>query len=190
MNLLIKAIKHFHTVNKHRWYVFLYSIKAGIPFRGLVHDLSKYSPIEFFESVKFFDGGRSPIYFAKLEKGYSAAWLHHKGRNKHHYEYWEDINKDARFGAFMPYKYAVECICDRLAAGRVYNGKNFNYKQPYEYWDKVDKKSPIKIHPGIYEFIEVVLNNIAKDGIDNSLNSKYLKKVYNDISKKYMKFDD
>ena len=90
----------------------------------------------------------------------------------------------------MPYKYAVECICDRLAAGRVYNGKNFNYKQPYEYWDKVDKKSPIKIHPGIYEFIEVVLNNIAKDGIDNSLNSKYLQKVYNDISKKYMKADN
>lgn len=185
MNLFTKTFKHFHTVNKHRWFVFLYSIKAGIPFRGLVHDLSKYSPTEFFESVKYYDGSKSPIHFAKLDKGYSVAWLHHKGRNKHHYEYWEDLNKDGRYGSFIPYKYAVECICDKLSAGRVYNGKNFNNNQPLDYWNKVDKKSLIKIHPGIAEFTEVILTKISTDGINDTLNSKYLKKVYNEIKKKY-----
>lgn len=183
MNIFVKFCKHFHLVNKHRWYVFLYSIKAGIPFRGLVHDLSKYSPTEFFESVKYFNGSRSPIHYAKIDKGYSDAWLHHKGRNKHHFEYWEDINKDGRYGAFIPYKFIVECICDKLAACRVYNGKNFNKKQPLEYWNEVDKKGSIKIHPGIAEFTELVLIKISIDGINNTLNSKYLKNTYNKVSK-------
>lgn len=186
MNLLINVFKHFHLINKHRWYVFLYSIKAGIPFRGFIHDLSKYSPIEFFESVKYYNGSRSPIHYAKLEKGYSEAWLHHKGRNKHHFEYWEDVNKNGRFGAFIPYKYAVECICDKLSAGRVYNGKKFNLDQPLEYWNRVDKKSVIQIHPGIAEFIETILSEISDHGINDILNSKHLKEVYNKIKKKYV----
>ena len=185
MNSLVKAVKHFHTVNKHKWYVFIYSCKAGIPFRGFIHDLSKYSPTEFFESVKYFDGSKSPIHFAKLDKGYSDAWLHHKGRNKHHFEYWEDLNRDGRFGAFIPYKYAVECICDKISACKVYNGKKFNNNQPLEYWNNVDKQSVLKIHPAIAEFTETVLTKISEDGINNTLNSKYLKETYNKIRTRY-----
>ena len=185
MNVIVKAFKHFHTVNKHRFYVFIYSIKAGIPFRGLVHDLSKYSPTEFFESVKYFDGHKSPIHFAKLDKGYSNAWLHHKGMNKHHFEYWEDVNKDGKFGAFIPYKYAVESICDKLAAGKVYTGKNFNKEQPLKYWNNVDNNGLIKIHPGIIEFTDTVLTKISKVGINDTLKPSYLKKTYNEIYNKY-----
>ena len=178
--------KHLHTVNKHRWEVFKLSIKVGIPFRGLVHDLSKYSYEEFSESVKYYaDGKYSPLLKCKKETGYSKAWLHHKGRNKHHFEYWEDINETERYGVFIPYKYIVECICDRLAAGKVYLGKNFNNKEPLEYWNNNKKKGLIKIHPGIIEFIETVLTKISVDGIDASLNSKYLKKTYYEIRKKY-----
>lgn len=185
MKLLINVFKHFHTINKHRWYVFLYSIKAGIPISGLIHDLSKYSLTEFIESIKYFDGSRSPIYYTKKEKGYSLAWLHHKGRNKHHFEYWEDINKDGRFGSLISYKYAVECICDKLSACKTYNGKKFNNKQPLEYWNRVDKNRDIKIHPIIIEFMETVLNKIAKDGINNTLKPKYLKSKYKEIKNNY-----
>ena len=83
--------KHFNTVIKHKGYVFIYSCKAGIPYRGIVHDLSKFSPTEFFESAKYFQGNRSPIAEAKRVNGYSKAWLHHKGRNKHHWQYWYDV---------------------------------------------------------------------------------------------------
>ena len=183
MNIIVKTFKHLHLVNKHRFYVFKYSIKAGIPFRGLVHDLSKYSPTEFFESVKYFDGHRSPIHFAKIDKGYSKAWLHHKGRNKHHLEYWEDVIDGKRVGVVMPYKYVVECICDKLAASKTYNGKNFNIKQPLEYWESINKKMPVEIHPKTIKFIDTVLIKISKDGINKTLKPKYLKKAYKSIEK-------
>ena len=81
MHIIVKAWKHFCLVNKHRFLVFQLSIKAGIPWRGFIHDLSKYSPTEFWESAKYFNGKKSPISVCRLDKGYSLAWLHHKGRN-------------------------------------------------------------------------------------------------------------
>lgn len=185
MNFFTKCIKHFNLVNKHRWYVFVFSVRAGIPIRGLLHDLSKYSPTEFFESVKFFNGHRSPIYYAKKNIGYSKAWLHHKGRNKHHLEYWEDISENVRFGAFIPYKYLVECICDRLSAGKTYNGKRWANDQPLNYWNNIDKKSTLKIHPGVVEFMDTVLNDVSKVGINKTLKPAYLRKLYNEIYSKY-----
>lgn len=89
-------IKHFNLVNKHRFIVFKLCLKAGIPFRGLVHDLSKYSFTEFFESAKYFTGNCSPIKICKKDIGYSKAWLHHKGRNKHHHEYWYDYSLEEK----------------------------------------------------------------------------------------------
>ena len=85
-NIITNAIKHFNLINRHRWLVFKLCCKAGIPYRGLVHDLSKYSFTEFWESAKYYNGNMSPILFAKKKQGYSKAWLHHKGRNKHHAE--------------------------------------------------------------------------------------------------------
>ena len=88
--MLRKIIKQFNTVTKHKWIVFKLCIKAGIPLHGIIHDLSKYSPAEFWEAAKYYNGIKSPIVYARNENGYSKAWLHHKGRNKHHFEYWYD----------------------------------------------------------------------------------------------------
>ena len=81
-----KFFGHLKTVCKHKYYVFKYCCKAGIPVEGIFHDMSKFSPIEFWESVKYYQGNRSPIDACKEENGWSACWLHHKGRNKHHYQ--------------------------------------------------------------------------------------------------------
>ena len=86
------VVEHFCTITKHRWVVFKLCTKVGEPWRGLVHDLSKYSPTEFWEGVKYFNGHHSPITDCKKDKGYSEAWLHHKGRNKHHADYWVDMS--------------------------------------------------------------------------------------------------
>ena len=88
--IILNVFRHIKTVMTHKFYVFIFACKAGIPFRGLVHDMSKFSPSEFFESVKYYQGNGSPISAAKKENGYSKAWLHHKGRNKHHWQYWYD----------------------------------------------------------------------------------------------------
>lgn len=89
-NYIINTFRHFKKVCTHKHWVFYYCCKVGIPFQGLVHDLSKFSPTEFWESVKYYQGTSSPIDACKKENGWSAAWMHHKGRNKHHYEYWQD----------------------------------------------------------------------------------------------------
>ena len=113
---------HLSVVTRHKWGVFKNCVRCGIPMRGILHDLSKFSPQEFFESVKYFQGNRSPIGASRRANGMSRAWLHHKGRNKHHTEYWFDA--ECAEQPLMPYKYAVECVCDKLAATKTYAGKN------------------------------------------------------------------
>ena len=107
--MIKNIIGHTKTVAKHKWIVFKLACRAGIPWRGFVHDLSKFSPTEFGESVKYYVGVHSPITEAKKDKGYSEAWLHHKGRNKHHLEYW--IDSDANpVVPVIPYKYIVALV--------------------------------------------------------------------------------
>lgn len=185
MNIVKKIIKHTLLVSKHKWLVFKLSVKAGIPFRGLIHDMSKFSPTEFFESVKYYNGHRSPLHECRENIGYSKAWLHHKGRNKHHFEYWEDLSKNERIGVFLPYKYIVEAICDKIAAGMAYNGKNWTKEEPFKYWTNIEKPGPTVKHPATIEFVDKVLKKVSDDGLDSAINSKYLKSVYRDVCEKY-----
>lgn len=177
--------KHLNLVNKHRWYVFKLSIKAGIPLRGLLHDLSKYSYEEFIISYKYFDGHKSPIKVMRNQLGYSTVWLHHKGRNKHHFEYWEDVTSEKRIGVFIPYKYIVESICDKIAAGMAYKGKSWTKEEPLDYWNKKIKNNIVVKHPGSVEFTDIVLKKISDDGVDAGLKPKFLKKVYSEMCDKY-----
>lgn len=157
-----KAFKHFKTICKHKYYVGKYCFIAGIPLRGILHDLSKFSPTEFIESVKYYQGTRSPIDACKEVNGYSKAWLHHKGRNRHHYEYFIDNLDNGGTALQMPFKDAVELICDYLGAGNAYMGKNFSYEAEYEWW--LNKKSkPLFMHNQTKHFIEICLNRLKNN---------------------------
>ena len=121
--------KHLHTINHHRRLVRHGCFKVGLYWQGLTHDLSKYSPSEFFVGVKYYQGTRSPNVAERSEKGYSTAWLHHKGRNRHHQEYWTDYSVETgNLLDFkeMPPRYFIESIMDRVAACKVYRGKAYN----------------------------------------------------------------
>ncbi len=170
-----KTIKHFNLITKHRWIVFKLCIRAGIPWRGFVHDLSKYSPTEFWESVKYYIGDHSPIMGAKKANGYSKAWLHHKGRNKHHYEYWFDGKAEDRTPV-IPYKYAVEMACDTLAAGKTYLGKNWKNSSQLEYWLRTKDLEYINIKTA--NFLEAVYTEVSQKGINKTINKKNLKRLY------------
>lgn len=134
----MKLIKHFITITKHRNMVMKFCFKAGIPWQGLLHDLSKYSSAEFWIGVKYYQGNRSPNDRERELFGYSSAWLHHKGRNKHHYEYWLDFNKALRTVApvDMPDKYIKEMFCDRLAASIIYRKENFTNSCLSEFYNR------------------------------------------------------
>lgn len=156
-NYIINTFRHFKKVCTHKRWVFYYCCKVGIPFQGLVHDLSKFSPTEFWESVKYYQGTSSPIDACKKENGWSAAWMHHKGRNKHHYEYWQDNFDNGGNPIEMPMKYKKEMLCDYLGAGRAYHGKSFNFEKELKWW-KSKKSKPIAMHPNDIAFIDKYIN--------------------------------
>lgn len=135
-----KFLKHFITVVKHRRQVRKNCFKAGLYRQGLFHDLSKFSPAEFFAGVKYYQGYRSPQAKEREELGYSAAWLHHKGRNKHHFEYWTDFADGKKVYVEMPAKYLAEMICDRIAASKIYLKEKYTDSSALEYFEaKTDK---------------------------------------------------
>lgn len=154
---MIKNIfKHFFKICKHKYWVGHYCFKYKLYWQGIVHDLSKFSPIEFCESIKYYQGNRSPIDACKEANGYSAAWLHHKGRNPHHYEYWEDNFDNGGNPLPMPFKYALEMFCDYLGAAHAYTGKNFNFEDEWHWWEKKKEKS-LAMADSTYLFIDRML---------------------------------
>ena len=121
------------------------------------------------------DGKSSPITNCKRERGYSKAWLHHKGKNKHHHEYWYDYETTDEVPV-IPYKYTVEMICDQLAAGITYNGKNWRKDTQLKYWRNVENRR--KINPRIANMLDEVYVQVSKQGIDKVINKKNLKELY------------
>lgn len=160
----MKLLSHLWTVIKHRHHVFINCIKAGIPFQGLTHDLSKFSPSEFFIGVKYYQANRSPNEKERRVYGYSMAWLHHKGRNKHHFEYWLDYSIEKRMLApiEMPRKYLIEMVCDRIAASKIYQGKNYTDAAPLAYL--LNSKDRIMMHENTKIDLEILLTKLSLEG--------------------------
>lgn len=152
---------HLRRTLRHKWFVFVWCRKCGIPVRGLFHDLSKFSPVEFWESVRYFSDKESPINVCKRVNGYSMAWMHHKGRNPHHYEYWMDRMDDGGVPLKMPKKYAYEMICDYLGAGQAYNPKGWNFAKEYQWWENRVRTFNMAIHPTTKQFVTTVLARLA-----------------------------
>ena len=95
--------------------------RIGLYKQGLLHDMSKYSPTEFLVGCRYYKGYMSPNNAERADRGYSSAWLHHKGRNKHHLEYWIDyaVSKPGddkahtkMEGMKMPIRYVCEMFID------------------------------------------------------------------------------
>lgn len=161
---LKKIIGHFVTITRHRHAVIAHSKKAGILWQGLRHDLSKYSPREFWVGARYYCGDKSPNEEERRLYGYSAAWLHHKGRNRHHFEYWSDYDIETREfkPVRMPINYIAEMFCDRVAASKIYQGEKYTEQHPINYFLKGKGKRPI--HPETSDIIEGWLRLLAEQG--------------------------
>lgn len=133
---------HFHTITLHKFRVMGGCFRVGLYKQGLLHDLSKYGPEEFIPGVIYYQGTRSPNAAEREARGFSKAWLHHKGRNKHHYEYWIDFSSDVfkgMVGYKMPLRYVIEMMMDRIAASKTYLGKSYTDAAPWEYYIRVQE---------------------------------------------------
>ena len=157
---------HLKTINHHKWLVMKSCFRLGMYKQGLLHDLSKYSPTEFMVGVKYYQGNRSPNNAEREDKGYTSAWLHHKGRNKHHLEYWLDYDlvNGGITGMKMPVKYVVEMFCDRVAASKNYNKDSYTDRMPLEYYKK--GKAKALLHPESAALLEELLTMLAQQGED------------------------
>jgi len=156
---------HFLTITHHKLLVMGYCFRVGLYRQGLLHDLSKYSPTEFATGIRYYQGFRSPNSVEREELGYTEAWLHHKGRNKHHFEYWIDVRgrgDGTLVGMPMPTRYVVEMFCDRIAACKVYQGDEYTDRSPLEYYEK--NRQAITIHPDSAGLLERLLRLLAERG--------------------------
>lgn len=160
----MKPWQHFKTITHHRILVMRGCFRVGLYWQGLTHDLSKYSPTEFWAGARYYQGNRSPNAAEREDKGYSEAWMHHKGRNKHHYEYWTDMNRDTkRYEAVpMPRKYLAEMVMDRRAACMTYQGERYTDASPLEYFEKSREKS--LMHPQTRRELQYILEMLRDDG--------------------------
>ena len=156
-------IKHFITITKHRHLVMGYCFRVGLIRQGLAHDLSKYSPAEFWQGAKYWQGTRSPNAGAREAEGYSTAWMHHKGRNKHHYEYWTDVppGKTHYEPVPMPTRYMVESVMDRIAASKVYQGEQYNDGSALAYFERADREL---LHPQTVRELSFLLGLLRDRG--------------------------
>ena len=159
--------KHFKTITHHKVLVAKGCFKVGLYKQGLLHDMSKYSPTEFWVGAKYYQGARSPTTAEREDNGYSSAWLHHKGRNKHHFEYWNDYSpKTKRNEAVkMPLIYVAEMFCDRVAASKIYMGENYTDASPLAYYRRGNAAQRL-IHPDTAKLIEMLLVMLAEEGED------------------------
>jgi hypothetical protein len=165
-----KAWNHFCTITHHKNLVMEGCFQVGLYRQGLLHDLTKYSPTEFLVGCKYFQGNMSPNNAERKDKGYSSAWLHHKGRNKHHLEYWIDYNvsetADKEHGGMtgmkMPVRYVVEMFIDRVSASKNYLKENYRDDSALAYFQK--GRGHYLIHEDTEALLEYLLTMLAKRG--------------------------
>ena len=157
---------HFETITRHKLLVMKYCFACGLYEQGLAHDLSKYSPTEFIPGCIYYQGDHSPNEAERLARGYSSAWLHHKGRNKHHLEYWIDYStrKAGLAGMKMPLRYVCEMVCDRIAASKTYLGKAYTDGAPLAYFER--RRDRIRMHPDTAKQLEDYLTLLRDAGED------------------------
>ncbi len=175
----MNGIRHFITITKHRWKVRSHCFRVGLYWQGLIHDLSKYTPTEFRVGIKYFQGTRSPNSRERELNGYSTAWMHHKGRNKHHFEYWTDLStKTRRYEPVeMPPRYFVEMVMDRIAACKIYNGEKYTQADALHYLiNSAEGRDLTMMHPKTRDDLVTVLTMLKEKGEDATF--RYLRNTY------------
>lgn len=162
----MKAFEHFKTITYHKYLVMKGCFKVGLYWQGIMHDMSKYSPAEFMVGARYYQGDRSPNNAEREKVGYSGAWLHHKGRNKHHYEYWIDYSTKNIPGGMapapMPDKYIVEMLMDRIAASKIYRKDAYTDQCPLEYYLAGKEQAPL--HRKTKTMLEKLLHMLSAEG--------------------------
>ena len=167
MSKVSNFFDHLSTVNRHRFLVCKLCFKLGLYGQGLMHDFSKYSPVEFLPGVKYFQGDRSPIDAERREKGYSLGWLHHKGVNRHHWQFWVVMKDHKMYPLEMPVRYVKEMCCDRIAACMVYQKDKYHPSSALKFLEQSMEKE--LMNPATYQLLKKYLTVVAENDLDTAM---------------------
>lgn len=174
MKAMERITGHLKTINAHKLLVTKLCFRCGLYRQGLLHDLSKYSTVELKTGFRYYQGYRSPIDAQKEAEGYSFSWLHHKGRNPHHWEYWLDNGPHGVQPVQMEKKYVAEMFCDRVAASMTYQKDRYTDRSALDYY--LQGKDRVMMHPETAWELETMLRYLAEFGLDNTID--WIRRVY------------
>ncbi len=177
MNLAQRTFGHFKTITTHKIKVCQLCFRLGLYYQGLAHDLSKYSPIEFGSGVKYYQGYRSPIDAQRELAGTPYGWLNHKGRNKHHWEYWMDNTRGGLTPVVMPKRYVLEMFCDRIAASKIYLKGNYSDRSALDYFN--NGAAYVAMHLSTAAYLQYLLEYLATHG--EAATFKHIKETTTDL---------
>jgi len=142
-----KAAKYLKYLVQHKYRVMKTCFDFGLYRQGIIHDLSKFHPVEWFPYQNSFYGKRTP----EVRKAFDRAWLRHQRINKHHWQYWVVLRDDKTPQPLeMPIDYAIEMICDWYAAGGA--------KSWAEPIDWMGRQNGMLLHPQTRSFVVEMLN--------------------------------
>lgn len=173
----MKHFRYLKYVLRHKWFVLLKCIDFGIGWRGIVHDISKFSPSEWFPYVDKFYGGPWEKYSDRhgdarnfpgykytqewVDERFRTAWLHHQRRNPHHWQYWVLRNDDGTIVCLeIPRKCALEMVADWWGAGRAIKTHHDGgeYDELQEWYAK--NRDKIMLHDNTREFVEEIVSGL------------------------------
>ena len=153
-------------VLRHKWYVFVECCRLGIFWRGLVHDLSKFRPDEWFPYAEYFNGGphipaveMRDYHFRlglrskeEVERDFDTAWLHHIHRNPHHHQYWVLREDSGQVKCLpMPEQYLREMLADWRGAGKAQ--RNLDDTRTWY----LKNRQKMRLHPSAEAWLEEML---------------------------------
>lgn len=123
-----RHLAYLKYVLRHKWYVFIACCKLGQVWRGIMHDMSKFLPDEWFAYANYFynsDGSPRTKDSPESSAAFQLAWLKHQHRNPHHWQHWV-LREDSGLTLVlpMPLKYVKEMVADWRGAGKAINGKD------------------------------------------------------------------
>jgi hypothetical protein len=158
---------HLKYTIRHKYHVMVACTKEGMILRGILHDLSKFTPSEFTGYANFFfnpDGSRKEDLDAnseEIKRAFGDAFLHHQTSNAHHWQYWIKRTNGHTVVNPMPADIAAEMICDWIGAARANYQNEPGIPLP---WYK-QNRSRILLHTDTRNYIEMKIGFRESDVI-------------------------
>lgn len=154
----IVYFKYFIYLLRHKWFVFVGCVSFGLIWRGITHDLDKFSPRSFFAYARYYPIN-DDIGYLKLHNiknlDLEAAWFKHTRKSDHHWQHWTIHTEDYKELFTMSPNSIKEMICNWISIERIKGNSNVR-----KWWN--ENKINMKFNQETLLAIETHIGEIEK----------------------------